>query len=198
MSMQKSNVPCPRCLQLGITSVLGNQVGRFETFCVTAAGTSGPHAWNDREALNAELQNAKTVYPAAYASPTAPPPQSGPVNTTIVIDPENKKALEELCKQQITSGAELKGIIYDAVKGREELEREVVKLRATVGTMRTQVGARASSSTLGPNQYIVTLPEWIEPLLDGYAEAEDKTPGEWLNETVTSYLEQFAGATVER
>lgn len=196
MSLKKSNVPCPRCLQSGVTTnMLGNQAGRFETFCVNPGNMPGPHTWNDTEVLNAELQYAKTTYPAAFATPASPQAHQGPIASQITIDPENKKVIEELCKQQITSGAELKGILFDAVKGRDELEKEVVKLRATVGTMRNHVKSSGPSASLGPNQFIVTLPEWSESLLEGYAEAEGKTPGEWLNETLTSYLEQFAGQT---
>ena len=63
MSLQVTNTVCPACLP-AVTSYLANQPGTYETFCVNGQTRArGPHKWDDREALNANLAAAKQAYP---------------------------------------------------------------------------------------------------------------------------------------
>lgn len=194
MSMNRTTTPCPRCLPTTL-SMLANIPGRYETFCISKTGQPGPHAWNDREALDLEIARAKQQYPTAYQGPRANPPAPAP--TEVVIDPENLKFLSELAKTRITSGADIKGILFEALTTREELEKEVGKLRAAVTTMRKHASG-GTPGAIGAGQFIVTVPEWAESDVDDRASSEGKTVQEWLQEQCTDYIENICGQAVER
>lgn len=192
MSLQKSTTPCPRCLVQGQISMLANQPGRFETFCITQSGIGGPHTWPDREVLNMELAAAKRQFPQHYHGPQAPTPNPEAATRAIVIDPETRQAIEQIVKHPISGGGDIKGILFEAVTTRDDLEKEVIKMRATVGTMRKHVTSSAApGGQIGPNQFVVTIPEWAESSVADFAQHEGKTPAEWINETLNDYLEQF-------
>ncbi len=147
-------------------------------------------ALEDRvEELNATIEIAKKAYPERYAAPQASPPTV--LSKDIYIDPETKKAIEELVKQPLSGAGDLKGILFDAIKTAEESEKELKTLRATVETMKKHRGSGAPVGALAPNQCIITIPEWAESEVDNFAEHEGKTRGEWLSETVDNYLENF-------
>ncbi len=187
--MTVTNTVCPGCLPATV-SFLANQPNTFETFCVNPqTKMRGPHKWDDRGELNSALAAAKAAYPASYASPQAPAP--GPVSKDIYVDPETKKAMEELLKQPISGAGDLKGLLFDAIRSAEDSEKELVKLRATVETMKKHRGAGTPVGGLAPNQCVITIPEWAESEVDNFAEHEGKNRGEWLSETIESYLENF-------
>lgn len=193
--MQVTNTVCPGCLP-GAVSFLANQPGTYETFCVNAqTKMRGPHKWDDRDQLNSALAVAKGAYPQHYAAAQVVPPTAAPRD--IYVDPETKRAMEELLKQPISGAGDLKGFLFDAIKTAEESEKELKKLRATVETMKKNRGSAGPVGTLAGNQVIITIPEWAESEVDNFAEHEGKTRGEWLSENVEAYLENFCSQKQE-
>lgn len=192
-NLLKTNTLCPFCLP-GAKNVLANRPGTFETFCVNGAGAPGGHKWQDTEELNAAIAQAKRAYPDAYKAPPKPAEDPSLRSRDIVIDPETRAAIEELIKQPLNSASEIKGILFDAVKSSEATEAELRRLRATSAQMKRAAEGKGGSAALGPNQMIVTIPEWAESAIDSYAEHEGKTKEEWINEQLTGYLESYCSS----
>ncbi len=186
--MQVTTTVCPSCLPAAI-NFLANQPGTYETFCFNkSTNMRGPHKWDDRELLNATMAAAKAAYPQNYAAPQAQPQSAAPKD--IYIDPETKKAMEDLLKQTISGSGDLKGLLFDAIRTAEDAQKELTKLRATVETMKKYRG-NAAPGQLASNQVVITIPEWAESEVDSFAEVEEKSRQDWLSGILEEYLENF-------
>ncbi len=187
--MQVTTTVCPSCLPATI-NYLANQPGTYETFCFNkATNMRGPHKWDDRELLNATMAAAKAAYPQNYASPQAP--AQAAASKDIYIDPETKKAMEDLLKQTISGSGDLKGLLFDAIKTAEDAQKELSKLRATVATMSKHRAASSPAGTLASNQVVINIPEWAESEVDNFAEGETKSRQEWIQDTFEEYIGNF-------
>ncbi len=198
-TMVKSNDWCPTCLlQNKVQSALMNRPGQFYTSC--AAG----HQFSDTEELNTLRQMARSQYPALYKSnaPAKPDPAAlaAMAAADIVLNAEVKKAMEELAGVPITSGGDLKGLMYGYINDNKDKELEIRSLRASMAAMgkrASSAGAGAGASTaagLAPGQFIVAVPEWAMAGVAAQAEYANKSPEEWVAEEFGNYFEAYFGA----
>jgi len=165
-----------------------NRPGQFYSNC--QAG----HQFSDTEELNMMRAQARAQFPGLYQ--VNAPPQADPALMAaqdIVINAEVKRAIEELVKQPITSGGDLKGIIYGYIHDNDDKDRELKTLKATVGTMRARPTV-AGQKGPQPGQFIVQAPEWAIEGIFYQAEHENKTPEEWVSEQWATFCEQYFGA----
>lgn len=187
----KSTEPCPVCLlDSRVHNPLENRPGQFESYC--KAG----HKFPDTDELRVLSQQARSKYPGFYKGPTPPTPDPAAATRDIVIDPEAKQLIEEASGISITSASDIKGLVRTLAEGNKEKETELRSLRATIGAMsrRTQNNTKAAAGQLGPNQMILTLPEWAMGGITGQAEYSNKTVEEWVNDEVTGFMDNYFGA----
>jgi hypothetical protein len=191
----KSKDWCPTCLlQNKAQNALTTRAGQYFAKC--AAG----HEFPDTEELNTLRTQAKSKYPQFYASAAVPVDNPALANADIVINAEVKKAMEEIVSQNITSGSDIKGLLYAYVQDNKDKENEVRSLRATIATMskRVQSSNSGASAQLGAGQFVVTVPEWAQEGLQGQADYQGKSSEEWVAEQFTDWCENYFGATVQR
>lgn len=191
----KSKDWCPICLlQNKAQNVLMNRPGQFYSNC------SAGHQFSDTEELNNMRNQARSKYPALYASVVPQVDPNALADQDIVINAEVKKAIEEIVSQNITSGGDLKGLLYAYVQDNKDKENEVRSLRATIATMskRVQTAAGGSTAALGAGQFIVVVPEWAQEGLQSQADHQGKSAEEWVSEQFTDWCENYFGAVVNR
>jgi hypothetical protein len=192
----KSKDWCPICLlQNKAQNVLMNRPGKFATSC------SAGHEFMDTEELNTMRAQARAKFPALYASEAPKVDTNALANQDIVINAEVKKAIEEIVSQNITSGSDLKGLLYAYVQDNKDKENEVRSLRATIATMGKRAHAAPAGGTgaaLSAGQFIVTAPEWALEGLQGQADYQGKSAEEWVAENFTEWCENYFGSTVQR
>ena len=190
----KSNDPCPVCLlQNTVVNQLMNLPGQFYTNC--KAG----HQFNDTEELNMLRLQARAKYPNLYRGNEAMPTDPAVfADRDIVISAEMKKTIEEVCGISFTGAADLKGTIFALAQDNKDQEAEIKSLNARLAMMSRKRGPEQSGGApvagLGPNQFIVDLPEWA---MDGgvaeQAAHAGMTPQEWINQEISGYFEQYFG-----
>lgn len=181
--------PCPRCLLMNnVNNPLMDQPGQYYTSC--RAG----HKFEDTEELNNMRAQARMRYPELYRGPQAPVPPSPSelASRDIVIDPETKKAIEELANTVITGAADIKGLLFAHIRDSEDKDAELKSLRATIATMRSRASVPGGRSVALPNQVLITLPEWaIEGGIAEHANHAGKSVEDWVSEEINSYLENY-------
>lgn len=197
MATQALAPVCPACLPDRIRHLKQQGLGGFP-ICVDEAGGAGPHTFQDMEQLNAALKNAKAKYPMLYPGAAAPPPATTvQANTAITIGPETRKLLEELAKQPIGGESDLKGILFEAVHARDELEKRVRALEAKSSALGRSASAQKSGGvSLGQDQFVVTAPEWAVEGIVEMANHTGKTPPEWVASEFEAWLEQVFSSAV--
>lgn len=193
----KSTDPCPLCLlQNKVQNMLENHPGQFYASC--KAG----HKFPDTDELNILRAQARAKYPNLYRGPEPPSPPDPALlaSQDIVITAEVKRTIEELLASanspmQITGGPDIKGLIFAYVQDNKDKETEIRSLRATIAQMgrrTTPAKAGGGGEGLGPNQIIITLPEWaMEGGVAAQAEHAGMTVEDWVNQEVNGYFENY-------
>lgn len=190
----KSKDWCPICLlQNRVQNVLMNRPGAFYSSC------AANHKFEDTEELNTLRAQAKAKFPQFYTAAPAPHvDEAALAGQDIVITSEVRKAIEELSGQSITSGSDIKGILYGNIHDNKDKDNEIRSLRAQVSAMsrRTRPAGAPDMSTgqLGPGQFIVAAPEWALEGITSQSEHAGKSPEEWVNEEFTAYFENYFAA----
>ena len=192
----KSKDWCPTCLlQNKVQNVLMNRAGQFYTNC--AAG----HQFSDTEELNVLRSQARAKYPQLYQV-AAPSPVDPSVlaSQDIVVNAEVKRAIEEIAGQQITSGGDLKGLMYAYIQDNKDKDAELKSVRAAMATMgrRSQLAPGMAQAGLQPGQFMVQIPEWAMAGVASQSEYAGKTPEEWVSEEFSNYFEAYFGAPAAR
>lgn len=187
----KNNDPCPLCLSNGVVNPLMDRPGQFFTYC------RANHKFEDTTELNMLRDQARKKFPNFYVSPEVPAPRDMS-NVNIVIDPESKKAIEELTGTMLTSASDLKGTIFMYAQDNKDKETEIRRLQASIRTIQN----RASSKSGGPimsNQVVITLPEWaMEGGIAEQAEHAGSSVEDWLNQEIGAYLENYFSRSPQR
>lgn len=182
---------CPACLlQHKTLNVLMNRPGQFYSNC--AAG----HQFPDTEELNTLRNQARSKYPEHYKSNTPTPVDPAVLaGMDITINAEVKKSIEEIVGQPITSGGDLKGLLYAYFNDNKDKESEIRSLRATMAQMgrRNSAAVTGASPHLQPGQFVITVPEWAVEGVQSMASHSDKTPDEWIAEEIGGYFENYFG-----
>lgn len=189
----KSLEPCPLCLlqNKDPNSPLQNRPGQFYTSC-----KSGGHKFEDTEELSILRSQARSKYPNLYLGPASPKPMDMEALRTqdIIITAEVKATIEQATGVQFTGAGDFKGVMLAYAQDNKDKEQELVSLRQKLakggGGGGGSMGLRPI--TLGPNQMVITLPEWaIEGGIAQQADHEGVTPEEWTNQQFEAWLEQF-------
>lgn len=192
----KSKDWCPTCLlQNKVQNPLKNRPGQFYTNC------DAGHQFNDTDELNTLRAQARSKFPALYQSSAPKIDLDALSGLDIVINLEVKKAIEELVGQPITSGSDLKGLMYAYISDNKDKESELRTLRASLamaGKRAAAAGSGGSAVALMPGQFIVTAPEWALEGIAGQAQYQGKTPQEWVGEEFNNYFETYFGAPVQQ
>lgn len=198
----KTQDPCPLCLIKNATvNPLQDRPGEFNTYC--RAG----HKFQDTEELNTLRAEARVRFPQFYKSPQTPTPRDPQelASMNIVIDPETKKAIEELVSQNhglhapmaLTGASDIKGLLFGYIKDNEDKDNEIKRMRATMATMRNRPAVagrpgQPQAAQLAPNQVVVTLPEWaIEGGIVEQAEHAGMSVEDWISQELTAYFENY-------
>jgi hypothetical protein len=117
----------------------------------------------------------------------------------IVIDPETKKAIEEITGTVLTGGPDLKGAIFAYVTDNKDKEAEIRSLRAQIATVRSRAPLRPGGVQPTGTQVVIDLPEWaLEGGLAEAAEYSDKTVQEWCQEEFSAYIETYFNRAPQR
>lgn len=192
-----SKEPCPLCLlQNKANNPLINRPGQFGTRCSKVS----THEFNDTEELRNLQAQARMAYPMLYSNKHQGPGDDPErfANSDIVLDPENKAAMEQFAGVKFTGPGDLKGVFIATVQSNREMEAELKSLRATVGQLKNRAAGGKSGATpagLLPNQFIVEVPEWGMSGLTEQAEWAGKTAQEWVTDEVNGYFETYFGST---
>lgn len=187
----QSSDPCPICLmQSKVINMLENRPGQFFTSC--KAG----HKFEDTGELNILRQQARAKFANVYktyepAKPELPDPAEL-ANQDIVITAEMKKIIEEVTGVTFTGVSDLKGMIFAYVQDNKDKDEEIKDLRRKGASANRSSGGGLRPITLGPNQMIITLPEWaIEGGIAEHAEHVGMSPEDWVNQQFEAWIEQF-------
>jgi hypothetical protein len=185
----KSSDPCPLCLNNGVVNPLIDRPGQFFTTC--RAG----HKFEDTTELNLLRTEARRKFPNFYKPPDAPKPTDPAVfaNAPIVIDPESKKAIEEMAGVTFTSAGDLKGTLFHYVQDNKDKETEIKRLSAAMKTIRGRVNKPGQPpESVNADQVVITLPEWaLEGGIAEQAEYAGMSVQDWVQQEVGAYFENY-------
>lgn len=185
----KSAEPCPICLLKDkVSNPLENRPGQFYSNC--RAG----HKFEDTEELAILRGQARAKFPNLYlaSAPAAPDPTQFDA-TDIVITAPMKQMIEEVSGVKFTGPSDLKGLIFAMVQDNKDKDAELRTMRATMATMRGRQAAGGKSSSLSPDQIIVTIPEWALEGVNAQAEHAGMSPEDWVAQEFNAYCESYFG-----
>jgi len=182
-----STTQCPSCAAAGQRNFIRNRSGNFMYYC------NQNHSWNDSELLQGAVTAARQRWPDLYRSsgtpnqPTTPPPAA---NDRIIIDVDNRVAIEELIGK-VSGPAEIKSALLT-------MRREIIDLtqlaqqHASVadGLRRQAAGGSVgrTPSLLREDQVIFTIPEFFVGGVQAEAEHEQKSVQEYLQGVLEQYV----------
>lgn len=180
-----STNPCPHCLTAtGKVNLLRNRQGAFYTYC-----EGETHKFSDSDELAALVNQAKLKFPEHF--PQKKSPASNPPKLAhFTVDPDNKKAIEELIGP-INGAGELKSAIW-------ELKNQVIELNQAAANAAAAKVATPASVTTAADQVVYRIPEVYFENISEMANYEEKNLTEYLQGIFDQYVEAFFTQGVRR
>jgi hypothetical protein len=181
-----SNMPCPLCLvETQKVSYLRNRPGANFTYC-----EGEKHKHEDTEALKNLIAVTKKAHPDKFPKPA---PATAPLNPAFfLVDPDNKKALEQLLGMPLSGASELKSAIWNYQSEIASLKEEVNKARSLgiADGIKQSHGSPVQGVDTG-NRILFTCEDWVMDACKSHAEHEGKSVQEYLQEQFDAYLQVY-------
>jgi len=181
-----STNPCPHCLEGGKVSYLRNRQGAFFAYC-----EGETHKFPDSDELAQLVNQAKKKFPEHFPQQktpsTAPPKQL----SFFTVDPDNKKAIEEMVGSPINGASELKAIIFGLKQEVTDLTQQAQTAKAMGVAAGMKAGKPVDEVSLPEDRVIFTIDESMVETIKEHAAFEDKSVQQYLQEQFNTFVEAY-------
>lgn len=181
-----STNPCPHCLNAtGKVNFLRNRQGAFYTYC-----EGETHKFPDSDELSALVNQAKQKFPEHF--PQKKNTSNNPPKLAhFTVDPDNKKAIEELVGP-INGAGDLKSAVWD-------LKNQVIELTQKLDNVsKATINKNPDSPVMAAGQVMYHIGESYLENISEMADYEGKSIEEFLQGIFDQYVEAFFTPKVQR